>query len=209
MLAQRGTADLCYTEGTNRHDWAPVTATNWTEGIFTAQQRDQWIDYRGFRLPMLNCDINNIQTNRFNEYYKAAGSPGFTNDFLEFGRDTIPDANTSPTTNILELQSLLLDSLDGGFRTVTTFMPDEEVIIHTTFRFYMTAGEGIEEDEPIDEESDAESEEEEEASIDLEDASYDPFGVIIAPSIQDAEDSSSSSSSSSSESEESESPFDP
>jgi len=54
MLAQRDTADLCYTEGTNRDDWAPVTATNWTEGIFTAQQRDQWIDYRGFRLPMLN-----------------------------------------------------------------------------------------------------------------------------------------------------------
>ena len=88
-------------------------------------------------------------------------------------------------------------------------MPDEEVIIHTTFRFYMTAAEGIEEEEPIDEESDAESEEEE-ASIDLEDASYDPFGVIIAPRVGTAEDSSSSSSSSSSsESEESESPFDP
>jgi hypothetical protein len=51
--------ERCYREGTNAVDWAPVTCvrTNWIEGVFTAAERADWLQFRGYRLPMDNCAI--------------------------------------------------------------------------------------------------------------------------------------------------------
>ena len=53
----RGDDEVCYREGTNTLDWAPVTcsSTNWMSGFFTPEERREWLARQGFRLPMDNC----------------------------------------------------------------------------------------------------------------------------------------------------------
>ena len=55
----RGLNERCYREGTNSFDWAPVTGTytNWVNGVLTGEDREQWLRFRGYRLPMDNCAI--------------------------------------------------------------------------------------------------------------------------------------------------------
>ena len=54
----RGWEECAYREGTNTFDWAPATgaATNWMRGIFTTPEREAWLSYKGFRLPMDGCE---------------------------------------------------------------------------------------------------------------------------------------------------------
>lgn len=51
-----GAAERCFREGTNGWSWAPVTSapTNWARGLFTPRERREWLQYRGYRLPMDN-----------------------------------------------------------------------------------------------------------------------------------------------------------
>jgi len=55
----RGGDQRCYREGTNSVDWAPVTCvvSNWVLGRFLQSERDEWLAYEGYRLPMDNCDV--------------------------------------------------------------------------------------------------------------------------------------------------------
>ena len=54
----RGAGELCYLEGTNSWQWMPVTAssTNWMYGVFMEDERRAWLERKGYRLPMDNCD---------------------------------------------------------------------------------------------------------------------------------------------------------
>ena len=74
---------ICYTEGTSRSDWFPITASNWSsQGLLPAERLELVRNYRGYRLPMdgVNYDNGgpglahswNIATNPYNEWYKAA-----------------------------------------------------------------------------------------------------------------------------------------
>ena len=85
--AGRGPGQRCYTEGTNSLSWAPVTATNWVNGIFEDGERLRWLEFKGFRLPMVNSDLPTITTNKFNEFHKAGSWSGDTNRLFGFGRD--------------------------------------------------------------------------------------------------------------------------
>lgn len=88
LISGRSEAELCYHEGTNVTDWAPITATNWiAKGEFTATERQQWLAYKGFRLPMVNMPGPVIGTNSYNEFYKAAAWQDSTNRLYGFGRD--------------------------------------------------------------------------------------------------------------------------
>jgi|GEM_PF-2437631 len=90
----RGPDQRCYREGTNGLDWAPVTCapTNWARGIFTAEERAEWLKYRGFRLPMDNCAGAKSMTNAYLRVSNA--------DFIRFlnsvqmNRDNPKGANT-------------------------------------------------------------------------------------------------------------------
>ncbi len=101
LRAGRGDAECCYTEGTNGLDWAPVTGTNWANGLFGDAERAPWLASKGFRLPMVNCDVPLITTNSYNEFYKAAAWCGTTNRLYGFGRDTTDgtDANCRGTVS--------------------------------------------------------------------------------------------------------------
>jgi formylglycine-generating enzyme required for sulfatase activity len=73
----RGADQRCYQEGTNWFEWRPVTAlsTNWSNGVFTENERANLLAYRGFRLPMDNSTGLVSRINHFNEYLKAAYGP--------------------------------------------------------------------------------------------------------------------------------------
>ena len=117
----RNLAELSYTEGTNIVEWAPVTATNWTQGDFTAAEREAWISYKGFRLPMFRMYDDNVsETNAYNEFIKAASWNGYTNTTYGYGRDTfnLEDANTRPTAFSLEKSTLPVGYFDG-YNTLT------------------------------------------------------------------------------------------
>lgn len=95
LISGRGISELCYTEGTNTLDWAPVTATNWHNGIFGEEERTLLLAKKGFRLPMLQSNPTMVQTNRFNEFYKMAAWNGRKNLPYGFGRESFSpgDAN--------------------------------------------------------------------------------------------------------------------
>lgn len=97
----RGLSELCYTEGTNASCWAPITATNWTKGIFTDTERTLWTRYKGFRLPMVGTNSVQIKANPFGEFYKTAAWNRKTNSIYAFGRDTfdVKDANFLDKSN--------------------------------------------------------------------------------------------------------------
>jgi formylglycine-generating enzyme required for sulfatase activity len=58
IASGRGWEECAYREGSNTFDWAPATsaATNWMRGIFTSAEREAWLSYKGFRLPMDGCE---------------------------------------------------------------------------------------------------------------------------------------------------------
>ncbi|MBN2301699.1 MAG: SUMF1/EgtB/PvdO family nonheme iron enzyme, partial [Lentisphaerae bacterium] len=111
----RGLAQLCYTEGTNALDWAPVTATNWTEGVFEAYERELWLSYQGFRLPMVDSPPPLIITNAYNEFYKSAAWSGVTNMPYGFGREIcdIYDANYRKLSIGMGFQTLPVGFFNG------------------------------------------------------------------------------------------------
>jgi formylglycine-generating enzyme required for sulfatase activity len=82
--------ERCYLEGGFSSDWRPVTATNWP--TFSGADRQNWLAYEGFRLPM---DDNQATASGYNEYYLLAAWDGSANRQYGFGRDTISaqDAN--------------------------------------------------------------------------------------------------------------------
>jgi len=115
--AGRGLAEICYDEGTNIVDWAPVTATNWLGGDFTAAEREAWLKYKGFRLPMLKMyDEGATSTNAYNEFMKAAAWNGVTNTAYGYGRDSFEeeDANTRPTALSMEKQTFPVGFFNGN-----------------------------------------------------------------------------------------------
>lgn len=85
LATGRELEDLCYREGTNAVDWAPITCaeTNWVEGRFHFGERARWLNTGGYRLLMDNGNDTNSTGNVFNEWGKAA-SWGGTN-YLSFG----------------------------------------------------------------------------------------------------------------------------
>jgi formylglycine-generating enzyme required for sulfatase activity len=87
----RGESQRCYREGTNAWDWAPVTApaTNWTRGFFSATERDAWLRFQGFRLPMDHCSGNESVPNQYNEFLKSASWAINTNTLYGFGRSKL------------------------------------------------------------------------------------------------------------------------
>ncbi len=111
----RGLAELCYREGTNALDWAPVTATNWQGGVFGNVERDQWLRCKGFRLPMVNTDPFAMVTNRFNEFYKAAAWNATSNSLYGFGRNRSggADANTIDTVNRHSMRTFPVGFFNG------------------------------------------------------------------------------------------------
>ena len=86
LISGRGESELCYSEGTNTWNWAPVTSTNWHNGHFSEQERQHWLTKKGFRLPMLDSNPTMVNTNQFNEFYKMAAWNGKTNVPFGFGR---------------------------------------------------------------------------------------------------------------------------
>ncbi len=98
LQSGRGLHELCYREGTNTWDWAPVTATNWTNGFFSEEERHAWIAKKGFRLPMsrMHYPDDNGFSDAFNEFLKAGSWNGSTNVSYGFGRNVFAtnDANT-------------------------------------------------------------------------------------------------------------------
>ncbi len=113
----RGLAERCYTEGTNTQDWAPVTATNWSEGFFGAGEREAWLDLNGFRLPMFRTydDSFSGSTNAYNEFLKAGSWSGHTNVLYGYGRDafTEADANALDTAMATGQETLPVGYFDG------------------------------------------------------------------------------------------------
>ncbi len=102
LQSGRGPNELCYTEGTNAWSWAPATATEWTNGLFSAAEREAWLDYKGFRLPMFRMhDPENNNTNMFNEILKAGTSMGNTNVTFGFGRNTVSDVDANTLENTM------------------------------------------------------------------------------------------------------------
>jgi len=115
LYSGRGDAEQCYTEGTNVLDWAPVTATNWANGEFTAAERELWLGFKGFRLPMFDCDPTSIHTNTYNEFYKAAAWSSNTNHPYAFGRGKSMgvDANSIETLNRHSMETMPVGFFDG------------------------------------------------------------------------------------------------
>lgn len=93
----RGAEERCYREGTNALAWAPVTSrpADWARGYMSNDQREQWLKYGGFRLPMDNCHGNLSYANPYNEFLKASAWNGSTNMPYSFGRTSVEpgDAN--------------------------------------------------------------------------------------------------------------------
>jgi len=78
----RGVNQRCYREGTNILDWAPITSApaTWEQGVFTGEQRFDWLAYKGFRLPMDNSEAPSAFAG---EFFRV------TNDeFTDFLNDT-------------------------------------------------------------------------------------------------------------------------
>jgi formylglycine-generating enzyme required for sulfatase activity len=126
----RGADQLCYREGTSRFEWAPVTCspTNWAAGFFSMAEREHWLRFRGFRLPMDNCLGRSSVTNRFNEFLKAAAWSGSTNHLYGYGRSTVEpgDANYLNDEILLHNDTVPVGFFDGSdhggrFRTRTNF----------------------------------------------------------------------------------------
>lgn len=111
----RSVAECCYLEGTNTFDWAPVTATNWAKGTFSDAERQAWLSFKGFRLPMLNCPATAITTNSFGEFYKAAAWGAVTNRLFGYGRDTFTgnDANYRNTLGITNQHTFPVGYFNG------------------------------------------------------------------------------------------------
>lgn len=208
ILSGRGEKEVCYSEGTNGLDWAPVTATNWVNGRFEDDCRAAWLKLKGFRLPMSYSAVPQLTAGKFDEFYKVAAWNGITNTHYGFGRNTLGslDANyrmkdggalgTRPVgffdgTNMIggklthdcqnyfgvydisgNVEEWLTDfaasgsvlergcaggdwevplpdvakfhgvapwTTDSGlgFRVTTAFMPEDEILVHILYRFYM------------------------------------------------------------------------
>jgi formylglycine-generating enzyme required for sulfatase activity len=95
--AGRGEEQRCYAEGTNAWDWRPLTAsvTNWVHGVFTPAERELWLGFQGFRLPMDNSEGRHSQPNPYNEFLKAAAWNGVTNTPFGFGRSDVRPGDAS------------------------------------------------------------------------------------------------------------------
>ncbi len=76
-------SQICYHEGSSKHDWYATTASDWqNQGLLDDERLDLVRNYRGFRLPMdgVNYDNGgpgvahswNMDANPYNEWYKAA-----------------------------------------------------------------------------------------------------------------------------------------
>ena len=113
LQSGRGPSELCYTEGTNTLDWAPITATNWVNGFFSATEREEWLKLKGFRLPMFRMrDADEAYADAFNEFVKAGSWMGHTNVAYGFGRNT----HTNNDANVLGLSLLAnTDTLPVGY----------------------------------------------------------------------------------------------
>lgn len=97
LATGRSADDLCYREGTNAWDWAPVTCakTNWIRGRFGDDERSAWLEVKGYRLMMDPGHGTNTLANDFNEFVRAAAWFGKTNTLYGYGRNTVRpgDAN--------------------------------------------------------------------------------------------------------------------
>ena len=115
LESQRTPAECAYREGTNALDWAPVTATNWSNGFFGNAERELWLGAKGFRLPMVNCNVPVQTTNDFNEFYKASVWGGFTNGTYGFGRSRFDgtDASCRETIGLRKPTPLPVGFFDG------------------------------------------------------------------------------------------------
>ncbi len=113
LQSGRSPSELCYTEGTNTMDWAPVTATNWANGFFSAGEREAWLKLKGFRLPMFRTyDTDETRTDEFNEFLKAGSWMGHTNVLFGYGRNTY----TNSDANALDLSMAAnTDTLPIGY----------------------------------------------------------------------------------------------
>ncbi len=100
LQSGRGPNEICYTEGTNTLDWAPITATNWASGFFSTGEREEWLELKGFRLPMfrLHDASDSAGVDTFNEFVKAGGWMGHTNVLYGYGRNTF----TNSDANVLD-----------------------------------------------------------------------------------------------------------
>lgn len=110
----RGEASLCYREGTNALDWAPIAATNWSVGCFSNNERRAWLSVKGFRLPMVNVEAPVSRTNEFNEFLKASTWCGSTNSVYGFGSDTFDGTEAN-------CRGVLSPNKDGGTMPVGFF----------------------------------------------------------------------------------------
>ncbi len=117
LQSGRGLTQRCYHEGTNVLDWAPVTATNWANGFFSAAERRSWLTLHGFRLPMFRLfdPQHNNDTHIFNEFLKAGSWNGKTNVNYGFGRNTftINDANVIDASMLLNTDTLPVGFFNG------------------------------------------------------------------------------------------------
>jgi formylglycine-generating enzyme required for sulfatase activity len=114
--AGRGEDSQCYSEGTNAWDWRPITAsgTNWVHGIFTPAERELWLGYKGFRLPMDNSEGRTTSPNPYNEFLKAAAWNGVTNMPFGFGRERNESGDASFLNDgLIEHDTVPVGSFDG------------------------------------------------------------------------------------------------
>ncbi len=111
LSAGRPLNQRAYREGTNTLDWAPVTATNWAHGVFSFQERQAWLAFQGFRLPMFKLygAPASTPTNAFNEFVKAGSWNGSTNTTFGYGRNDFQTNDASV--------------LDASLRLGTDMMP--------------------------------------------------------------------------------------
>lgn len=109
-----GLSARCYTEGGQPPDWGPVTAPLWDMGIFTDGEREEWLTYAGYRLPM---DGGRAKAGPFNEYYKAAAWRSGTNALYGFGRDIFGprDANYFGSDDPFEVNTATASTPVGYF----------------------------------------------------------------------------------------------
>jgi hypothetical protein len=114
LQSGRGPNEVCYHEGTNTLDWAPVTATNWANGFFTAGEREQWLKFKGFRLPMfrLHDPGDSRDNDAFNEFVKAGGWMGNTNVLYGYGRNSFTNEDANVLNTSMELGA---DTLPVGY----------------------------------------------------------------------------------------------
>ena len=117
LQSGRGPNEICYSEGTNTLDWAPVTATNWANGFFRAGEREEWLKLKGFRLPMfrLHDPSDSDYVDSFNEFVKAGGWMGDTNVLYGYGRSSFTniDANVLDTAMITGANTLPVGYFNG------------------------------------------------------------------------------------------------